>query len=121
MTDADKDQLRNELLGPLSMHFLAAEQAYRDYLENDKAFLFACTLRRTNASARELLLRRGHLLPPESLADAVALLKHYDAWLTQWDELASRTAPGLQDSFVFITEVPFPKDAQQRLSRLYRR
>jgi len=122
MTDshqAEMLQLRDELLGPLHMHFLAAAQAYRDYLENGQSFVFACTLRRTNASARELLLRRGHLLPRERVGDAVALLRHYDVWLTCWDELAARMKPGLEDRFVFENAVTFPKDAQRRLDELF--
>lgn len=113
-------QLRDDLLGPLHLHFLAAEQAYRDYQANGKSFLFACSLRRTNASARELLFRHGHLLPPERCSDALALLRHYDVWLTLWDDLASNTRPTMHDAFAFENAITFPKEAQLSLMKLYK-
>ena len=113
--------LLDDLLGPLHMHFLAATSAYADYLAAGKSFLFACSLRRTNASARQLLLDRGWRLPESHQADAAALLRHYDAWLTLWDAHSERLRPGPGDPFVFANDVTFPKDAQERLEALYRR
>lgn len=113
-------RLLDDLLGPLHMHFLVAAQAYADYLAAGKAFLFAVSLRRTNASARELLLAHGWRLPEELQADAAALLRHWDAWLTLWDALAERLRPGPGDPFVFANEVTFPRESQQRLEALYR-
>ncbi|HEX8669072.1 MAG TPA: hypothetical protein VF727_11960 [Allosphingosinicella sp.] len=113
-------QLRDDLLGPLHTHFLAAAQAYADYMANGKSFLFACSLRRTNASARALLLRRTHLLPEALQPHAIALLRHYDVWLTLWDDLAARTKPGFADPFVFENAVNFPRESQQRLDELRR-
>jgi hypothetical protein len=118
--DAD-ERLRNDLLGPLNMHFLTASAAYRDYLEQGKTFLFACSLRRTNSSARRLLLHFGHLLPQEYRSDVLALLRHYDVWLTLWDDLAARTTPGPDDEFIFETRVPFPSEAQSRIMSLLAR
>jgi hypothetical protein len=103
------------------MHFLAAGQAYADYMDNGKSFLFACSLRRINASARELLLTHGHLLPKEMQPHAITLLRHYDVWLTLWDELAASMKPSLDQAFVFENPVQFPKDAQQALRQLYER
>jgi hypothetical protein len=113
-------RLLDELLGPLHMHFLVAATAYADYLAAGKSFLFAASLRRANASARELLLAHGWRLPSGLHADAAALLRHYDAWLTLWDALADRLRPEPGDPFVFANEITFPKDAQRRLEALYR-
>lgn len=113
-------RLLDDLLGPLHMHFLVAAQAYADYLAAGKAFLFAASLRRTNASARELLLAHGWRLPDELQADAAALLRHWDAWLTLWDALAERLRPEPGDPFVFANEINFPREAQERLEALYR-
>jgi hypothetical protein len=114
-------RLLDDLLGPLHMHFRAAAAAYADYLAEGKSFLFAVSLRRTNASARELLLAHGWRLPESRHADAVALLRHYDAWLTLWDDHEARLRPGAGDPFVFANDVTFPKEAQERLETLYRR
>jgi hypothetical protein len=117
----DDPRLLDDLLGPLHMHFLVAASAYADYLAAGKSFLFASSLRRTNASARELLLGRGWRLPQSHHADAAALLRHYDAWLTLWDEHAERLQPQAGDPFAFANDVTYPRDSEERLEALYRR
>lgn len=112
-------RLRHRLLGPLHMHFLAADQAYADYLANGKSFLFACSLRRINQAARELLLQHGHLLPDTAQQHALALVRHYDVWLSLWDELAARERPTANDLFVFENPVRFPREARDALASLY--
>ncbi len=114
-------ELRDRLLGPLRMHFLAAGQAYQDYLQDGRSYLFACSLRRINAAARQLLLTWGHLLGPEHSTDAIALVRHYDVWLTLWDEHSARLMPAMADPFVFENAVNFPRSAQERLMDLYQR
>lgn len=112
--------LLDELLGPLHMHFRGARTAYEDYLANGRTFLWANSLKRINGAARALLLAKGYLLPDELQDDAAALLRHYDVWLTRWDDHAERTAPALDDPFDFENSVTFPRDAEERLERLYR-
>ena len=112
--------LVDELLGPLHMHFAAARAAYGDYLEQDRSFLFASSLKRINLGIRALLLGKGYLLPEQHQADAIALVSHYDAWLTYWDDLADRTRPRPDDPFVFENRFTYPKEAEQRLESLYR-
>lgn len=102
------------------MHFRVAASAYADYLGAGKSFLFASSLRRANAAVREILLARGWLLPEDLQADAAALLRHYDVWLTLWDDLAERLGPKMEDPFVFANAVTFPRDSQERLEALYR-
>ncbi len=111
--------LLHDLLGPLHMHFLCARAAYADYMASGKSFLFAQSLRRTNGSARELLIHKGYLLPEPLQQHAVALIRHYDAWITLWDELAARAQPQPHDPFVFQNEVTYPKDAELALERHY--
>ena len=113
--------LLDDLLGPLHMHFLAAAAAYADYLAAGKTFLFAASLRRINGSARELLLRGGWRLPDPGQADAVALIRHYDAWMTLWDQQAARLRPEPGDPFAFANDVTYPREAEARLEALYRR
>jgi len=114
-------RLLDDLLGPLHMHFRVAASAYADYLAAGKSFLFASSLRRTNAAVRELLIGRGWLLPEDLQSDAAALLRHYDVWLTLWDDLAARLRPDMADPFVFANDVTFPRASQERLEALYRR
>jgi len=113
------DPLMDELLGPLHMHFRGARAAYQDYLVNGRSFLWANSLRRLNHAARLLLLTKGYLLPRELQDDAIALVRHYDVWLTQWAELAERSRPDLDDIFVFESRVSYPLLAEERLERLY--
>jgi hypothetical protein len=116
--DADP-RLLDELLGPLHMHFLSARAAYSDYLENGRIFLFASSLRRINEGARSLLMAKAWLLPDDLQPDAVALIRHYDVWMTLWDELNARLAPAPGDEFVFENAVTYPREAEQRLEALY--
>ena len=111
--------LLDDLLGPLHGHFLAARAAYRAYLDEGRTFLHAGRLRRINLAARALLLGKGRLLPETLQPDAAALIAHYDVWLTSWDELAERERPAPGDRFAFETKVGYPRDAEQRLERLY--
>jgi hypothetical protein len=114
-------RLLDDLLGPLHMHFLVAAAAYADYLAAGKSFLFASSLRRTNASARKLLLGQGWRLPESRQADAAALVRHYDAWLTLWDAQAALLRPEAGDPFAFANDVTYPKEAEERLEALYSR
>ena len=109
----------DELLGPLHRHFLSAGQAYHAYLDEGRTFRHASSLRRINAAARSLLLAQGWRLPDEHRACAAALIGHYDAWMTLWDELAARTRPAPGDRFVFDNAARYPREAEQQLERLY--
>ena len=111
--------LLHDLLGPLHMHFLAARTAYLAYLDNGRGFVFAQSLRRTNGAARELLARRGYLLPAELQADAAALIAHYDVWTALWIDHRRRTMPGPNDPFVFENSFTYPREAEQRIEALY--
>jgi hypothetical protein len=101
------------------MHFLAARTAYRAYLDNGRGFVFAQSLRRTNGAARDLLARRGYLLPAELHADAAALIAHYDVWTALWIDHRRRTMPAPNDPFVFENSFTYPREAEQRIEALY--
>ncbi|WP_114954916.1 hypothetical protein [Sphingosinicella terrae] len=111
--------LLDELLGPLHMHFLCARAAYQDYLANGRTWLWACSLRRINKAVCSLLMAKGYLLPDEMQDAATGLVRHFNVWLTLWDDLADRTKPAPGDPFVFENEVTYPRDAEARLERLY--
>ena len=121
MDQAQHEELCDLLLGPLHGHFAAAGQAYGDYLANGKAFRFACELRRTNGSARELLRTHGHLLPDDMQPHANALLHHFEVWMRLWDELVAAEKPAMEQAFAFENPVRFPRDAKEALEQLYAR
>lgn len=112
-------KLLDELVGPLYIHFRASWSAYQDYIANGKTFLWASSLKRINAGALSLLRTKAYLLPEQSLDDALALIRHYDAWLTSWNDFADRMAPALSDPFVFANDVRYPREAEANLIRLY--
>lgn len=111
------ENIVDELLGPLSIHFEAADLAYNDYLDSGGSFLFACSLRRINASARGILLAKAYLLGGEMRSYAVELIRHYDVWITLWDEHAATNKHAFSDRFAFESALPFPHDAKQSLKR----
>jgi hypothetical protein len=111
--------LLHELLSPLHSHFLGARAAYQAYLDEGRAYRHAGSLKRINLSARALLLGKSSLLPTDVRACATALIGHYDVWLALWDELAERTRPAPGDRFVFENKVTYPREAEERLERLY--
>ena len=119
MDRAQAARLRDCLLGPLHTLFLAAGQAYGDYMANGKSFLFACNLRETNMAVKKLLIEHGHLLPEGLQPHVAALLRHYDVWLKLWEELAAAEKPTPEQPFVFENSVRFPREAQQALVELY--
>jgi hypothetical protein len=101
------------------MRFRAARAAYASYLDQGRIFLFARSLRRINFSTRKLLLDRGWMLPEELREHALALIAHYDVWLTLWDDLAERTSPLPSDPFVFENSFTYPREAEAALERLF--
>ena len=119
MNEDPRHALLHQLLGPLHMHFRAAHAAYAAYLENGKAFLFACSLKRLNLGARGLLLERGHLLPEALRPEAIALIGHYDAWLTLWERHAEQMRPGPGDAFAFDNDVTSPRRAEAAIEALF--
>lgn len=115
----DQLPLTAVLLGPLHMRFRAARAAYASYLEQGRTFLFARSLRRINYSSRKLLLDNGWMLPEPHREHALALIAHYDVWLTLWDDLAERTSPRPTDPFVFENSVTYPRESEAALERLF--
>ncbi len=113
--------LLDELLEPLHIHFQSARAAYSAYLDEGRTFRHAGILKRINLSARALLLDKGHWLPPQYQDCAAALVGHYDVWLSLWDAHAERMRPAPGDVFAFANAATWPREAEQRLERLYER
>ncbi|HEY6504496.1 MAG TPA: hypothetical protein VIZ28_11025 [Chitinophagaceae bacterium] len=110
-----------ELIGQLHMNLEISGNAYREYLQGGKTFMFAKILRQYNEKIRELIIEKGWLLPESLQKDALALVLHYDAWMQKWDELKAKLDPSPDDEFVFPNSVTFPKEAARNIEQEHER
>jgi hypothetical protein len=102
-----------ELLGPIHMQFDRTKRAFERY-NDQNLFLEAKVLREGNLVIRDLLLTKGHLIPPELLEDAAKLVEHYDRWLEEFEKLRNENKPDLNTEFVFVGPqgFPFPRSSE---------
>ena len=86
-------------------------------------YLEAKVMREGNETARNLLLAQGHLIPPELIDDAGALIEHYDAWLEEFDRVRGPNAHALDEQFVFVGTKghPFPSKAEVAFKAQFKR
>ena len=110
-----------ELTGQLYMHLERSKNAYKEYLQGGRNFMFAKILRLYNGKIRELILEKGYLLSDSLQKDALELVSHYDIWMQKWDELKDRLDPSPDDEFVFPHSFTFPKEAAGNLEQEYKR
>lgn len=95
--------------------FRLAAAAYGAYLEEGRTFLLASIIRDYNTVLRDLLFEALGWLPADHAGHAVRVIFHLDVWQRQWEHHRAQTRPTPQDSFVFPTAVPFPKDSADHL------
>lgn len=110
-----------ELTGELYMNLKRSGTAHQEYLQGGKTFMFARILRMYNEKIRELVMKKGYLLPGDLQKDALLLVSHYDVWMQKWDDLRSRLDPSPDDEFVFPNSITFPREAARRLEQEYER
>lgn len=112
-----------ELLGPVNMQLDRTERAFRRWTTRS-LFLEAKVIREGNQCIRDLLLAKGHLIPPDLLEDAGKLIEHYDRWLEEFDKVRGDRNPKLDESFVFVgvgpNAVPFPRESADRFQQRFR-
>jgi len=110
-----KEESVAELLGPLNMQFDRTERAFRRW-NTQNLFLEAKVVRVGNEKIRDLLLNKGHLIPPELLEDAGKLIEHYDVWLEKFEKQRSSENPDLETKFVFVGPdgFPFPRESEKK-------
>lgn len=110
-----KEESVSELLGPLNMQFDRTKRAFRRW-NSQNLFLEAKVVKVGNETLRDLLLTRGHLIPPELLEDAGKLIEHCDVWLEKFDEQRSSENPNLETKFVFVGPAgfPFPSQSEEK-------
>lgn len=110
-----KEESVSELLGLLNMQFDRTERAFKRW-NSQNLFLEAKVVKVGNETIRDLLLNKGHLIPPELLEDAGKLIEHYDVWLEKFEEQRSSESPDLETKFVFVglDGFPFPIESEKK-------
>lgn len=116
-----KEQVLFELLGPMMMQFERTRRAFGRW-DKKSLYLEAKVVREGNLAIRDLLLAKGHLIPPYLMAAASSLIEHYDAWLEEFDTVRGGSAPG-DAEFVFVGPkgYGFPRDAELRFSEEFKK
>ncbi len=116
-----KEQSVSELLGPLNMQFDRTKRAF-DRWGKQNLFLEAKVVKVGNEVIRDLLLEKGHLIPPELLEDAGKLVEHYDVWLEKFEKQRKSEAPNLDTAFVFVGPdgFPFPSESEQKFQNIFK-
>jgi len=110
-----KEESVGKLLGPLNMQFDRTKRAFACW-NTRNLYLEAKVVRVGNETIRDLLLNKGHLIPPELLEAAGKLIEHYDVWLGKFENQRSSENPDLDTKFVFVGPdgFPFPIESEEK-------
>lgn len=116
-----KEQAITELFGPLVMQLdrtLTAAQRWN----RRNLYLEGQIVRLGNQTARDLLLSKGHLVPPALVEHATRLIVHYDVWMEEFDRVRS-SEKASSSEFVFVGPAgyPFPTDSEAEFKAEFRR
>lgn len=117
-----KQQALFELFGPLQMQFDRTHNAFKRWTKKN-LYLEGKVVREGNETIRNLLLSKGHLIPPDLMKEACSLVEHYDAWLEKYDNIRGTDETNTTESFVFVGPdgYPFPKSAEAKFKETFRR
>jgi len=126
-TRAWKQQALAELFGPLVMQLDRTKAAF-DRWNGKNLYLEGQVVRQANQTVRDLLLSKGHLIPPRLVPHAAQLVVHYDAWMEKFDRDRNSNSAADPD-FVFTgpdgfgfpgpSEVEFKKEFTRLQHELY--
>lgn len=110
-----KQQILFELLGPMQMQFERTKGAFDRWTKRD-LYIESKVVREGNQAIRDLLLSKGHLVPPDLMEAACQLIGHYDAWLQKYDEIRVTKTIAQDPDFVFTgpDSYPFPREAEEK-------
>jgi len=104
-----------KFLGKIYINFKRSEIAYRNYMDNDKKFIYAKILKSCNEKILHLLIDNAYLLSDELVKDSMKLISHLDIWIEKWNDLENKQKPNIEDGFVFENKFTFPREAAQNL------
>lgn len=113
----------HQFLAPLYFLFQLSGKAYEQYMQN-KIYLNASILRKSNKKILGLLNRNVSIIPRELMGDAVALINHYNSWMLQFKSHKEKTTPALTDIFVFDQadkNAAYPRKSEENFSNYYLR
>jgi hypothetical protein len=115
-----KEQAVSELLGPVYMQLDRTESAFGRWRDQN-LYLEAKVIGEGNRTIRNLLLEKGHLIPPNLLKDAGKLVEHYDYWLEMYESKRLAESPDLETRFIFAGPqgYPFPGASAQRFQEAF--
>lgn len=111
----EADPKKMEFLGKLYINLKRSDAVYRQYLANNKQFLYAKILKSCNDGILHLLVDNAYLLSDELMEDSLALILHLDVWSEKWTYYEALQKPKIDDTFVFENEINFPHKAVQNL------
>jgi hypothetical protein len=116
-----KEQAVTELLAPLYMQFQRTERAFGRW-NSKNLYLEMKVVKGGNEAIRDLLLMKGHLIPPELREDAGSLIEHYDVWLEKFEKQRLSESPDLNAPFVFVGPdgYPFPADEERKFRETFK-
>ena len=106
-----KEQALSQLLGPVVMQLDRTDRA-RLRWDAYNYFIEGQTIREGNTTIRDLLLSKGHLIPPDLLDVAGRLIAHYDHWLEEYERVRNSEDPNVDKPFTFTYDFPQGADLQ---------
>jgi len=117
-----KENCLSQLLGPAVMQLERTKRAFARW-NGKNLCLEAKIVREGNVTIRDLILTKGHLIPPELMEHTARLIEHYDRWLEEFDRKRASESPSDADTFVFVGPqgFPFPRDAERQVVDTFRR
>ena len=117
-TRAWRQQALAELVGPLIMHLDRTRAAFLRW-DRMNLFLEGQVVFQGNKTVRDLLLAKGHLIPPHLIEHATKLVVHYDVWMEAFErergqQSSGQPSSGQGASHVFVGHAgyPFPKASE---------
>lgn len=115
-----KEKVVSELLGPMYMHLERTRRAILRWKKKN-LYLEAKVVYLTNTALRDLLIQKGHLIPPELLPDAGKLIEHYDYWIEEFESKRMAANPDLDTTFIFVGAkgYPFPSESAERFREAF--
>ena len=115
-----KEKSVAELLGPMNIQLNRTKRAL-DRWNNQNLYIETKVMKTGNETIRDLLLTKGHLIPPDLLDDADKLIEHYDVWLEVFERQRGGKEPDLKARFTFAAPegFPFPKESERRFKEKY--
>lgn len=108
-----------KFLGTVYYNLKRSEIAYRQYLSNNKQFIYARVLKSCNDIILQQLVNHSYLLPDELLGDSLKLAFHLEVWREKWIALEIKNRPEPEDEFAFENLVTFPREAAQNLEKAF--